>query len=161
MEEIDAAFTGILERHATAEEAQRSRAWNHRKREPCPADYEETLARHATWKAEQTNALVRARLDRAVEESGRVADRLSSNPDYLKGFAAGLEAMKSIRPEGCSELLAGDFASLPAARGGAMHASGARGANSTLTPQTCRRTCSSLRGSGVPRPSRSRSRVGR
>lgn len=119
VEDLDAALTGVLERHATADEAQRSRAWNRRERASYPADYEETLARHEAWKAEQSNAKVQARLDRAIDEGGRVADRLSGDPDCLKGFAAGVEAMKAARPERCSDLMARDFARLPATRGGA------------------------------------------
>jgi hypothetical protein len=124
VDDIDTALRGVLERYATAEEAERSRAWNRRERASYPADYEETLARHAAWKAEQVNARVQARLDRAMEESGRVADRLNGDPEYLKGFAAGVEGMKSARPEGCEDLMARDFAKLPATRGGVTYASG-------------------------------------
>lgn len=109
---IDSTLRPVLERFPTQEEARGSRTWNRRKREPYPADYERTLADYAAWKTEQANAAVQARIDKALEESGRLADRLTDDPDYLKGFAAGVERLRSKELEGCRDLMAADFAGL-------------------------------------------------
>jgi hypothetical protein len=111
-EGIDAALKPVLERYPTQDEAQRARTWNHRKRDPYPADYQQTLADYAVWKAEQANAAVQARLDKAQEEAARLVDRLSDDHDYLKGFAAGVERMRSVELTECRALMAADFAGL-------------------------------------------------
>ena len=112
---IDTALRPILKRHASQDEAMQAKAWNHRKRDAYPADYDQTLAEHAVWKAEQANAAVQARIDKAMTETTRLADRVSANPDYLKGFAAGIEAMRAVDLSRCGELMSRDFSSLPPA----------------------------------------------
>jgi hypothetical protein len=106
---IEAALRPVLRRHATREEAARSRAWNGRRREPYPEDYDRTLAEHAAWKAETANAAIQARIERAAEETTRIADRISSDPDYLRGFAAGVEEARAIDLSECGALLGLDF----------------------------------------------------
>ena len=106
---IDAAIQAVLARFTTREEATRSRSWNRRQRDPYPEDYDRTLARHAAWKAQTANAAVQARIDQASEETSRIADRLTGDPEYLKGFALGIEAVRSIDLSRCGDLLARDF----------------------------------------------------
>ena len=60
------------------DEARESDAWNGREVEPLPADYDLTLARHAVWKAEQTNAAVEEALHRAISDAADVAEDMSS-----------------------------------------------------------------------------------
>ena len=60
---IERSLRPILERYATEDEARSTRAYNQRVRESYPDDYEETLASHAAWTAEQTNAAVQAKID--------------------------------------------------------------------------------------------------
>jgi hypothetical protein len=109
---IEAALRPIVERYSSQGEAQQSRSWNQRKRESYPADYQRTLADYQAWKAQQVNAGIQARLDRALDETTRLTDRLTSDRDYLAGFAAGVEAMKAIDLSRCGELMARDFGNL-------------------------------------------------
>jgi len=106
---IDEVLRPVLKRYTSQEEATGTRAWNHRQRDPYPEDYERTLAAHAAWKAEQANAAIQARIDRAAEETSRITDRVSSDVDYLKGFSAGIEAVRSIDLSRCSDILSRDF----------------------------------------------------
>src|SRR5262249_55787999 len=95
VEGIENALKPVLRRFESQDEALQTKSFNHRKRDAYPADYEVTLARHAAWQVQQANAAIQARLDRSMEETGRLTDRITSDPDYLKGFAAGVEAMKA------------------------------------------------------------------
>ena len=102
---VESLLKPVLERHASEEQARASKAWNKRRREAYPADYEETLARHAVWKAEQTNAAVQAGIDRLIDETSRIPDRISDDPDYLAGFVKGVEAGRAPHPVACSDLM--------------------------------------------------------
>ncbi len=109
---IETAIQAILTRFSTREEATGSRSWNRRQRDSYPEDYDRTLAEHAAWKARTANAAVQARIDQASQETSRIADRISSDPDYLKGFALGIEAVRSIDLSRCGDLLARDFGNI-------------------------------------------------
>jgi len=109
---VNTILASALERHPSAELARLSGSWNRRQRQPYPADYELTLARHATWKAEQVNIAVQAQLDRAAEEARRSADGVRRDPDYLDGLAVGIEAARSWYAPGCDELVDLSFSSL-------------------------------------------------
>jgi hypothetical protein len=85
------ALAALLELHPDAPSAERSPSWSGRRREEYPEGYEETLAEHARWKAAQVNVAVQERLEEAIEEASRVNDRLRDDPEYLAGFAAGVE----------------------------------------------------------------------
>jgi len=106
---IEAALRPLLRRHTTREEATRSRAWNGRRRDPYPEDYDRTLAEHAAWKAKMANAAIQARIENAAEETNRIADRISSDPDYLRGFAVGIEEARTLDLSECGALLSLDF----------------------------------------------------
>jgi len=113
-ERADAAATEtrlaeLLELHASEREAEASSAWNGRRREPFPEGYEQTLAAYESWKAAQTNAAVQARMDDAIEEAARINDRLRSDPEYLEGFAAGVEKAKDRHHGDCPGLLRSTF----------------------------------------------------
>jgi hypothetical protein len=112
---LDQALRGILERYATEEEAQQSPDWNGREIEPYPDGYERTLAELAVWRAEQANLRVEAKLDEARQKTGRLAYSVSTDPDYLEGFARGIEAARESDPRDCPALLAIDL-------GGSSHA---------------------------------------
>lgn len=106
----EAAVSALLELHPSPEAAEAAAGWNRRRREPYPEDYERTLAEHAAWKAEQVNAEVQEKLDRASEEGIRVADRIDDDPEYLQGFAAGVErARHTYRRDDCEALLDTSF----------------------------------------------------
>ena len=109
---IDAALQALVRRFNSQDEAMQAKTWNHRKREAYPADYDRTLAEHAAWKAQQANLAIQARIDKAREETSRLADRVTSDPDYLKGFAAGIEAMRAVDLGQCNDLMTRDFANV-------------------------------------------------
>jgi len=112
---IDAALAAVLQRFNSQDDALQAKAFNRRKRDAYPADYDRTLAEHAAWKARQANAEVQARLDKALEETARLTDRVSSDPDYLKGFSAGVEAMRAVDLGQCRELMSRDFTNIASA----------------------------------------------
>jgi uncharacterized protein YukE len=87
------------------EEAQLSDAWNGRQVEAFPDDYEETLQRHAAWKAEQTNAAVHRAINHALNEAAEVAQDIDDDEDYLSGFGAGAEKMADFGVTNCGSLL--------------------------------------------------------
>lgn len=109
---VDTALRPILRRHASVDEAMQAKTWNHRQRDPYPADYDQTLAEHRIWKAEQANAAIQARIDQAMAETTRLADRVSSDSDYLKGLAAGIEAMRAVDLGRCGDHMSRDFKSV-------------------------------------------------
>jgi hypothetical protein len=82
-----------------------SDGWNGRETEPLPDDYEETLQRHAVWKAEQTNAAVHKGIDRALSEAAEATDDIDDDADYLAGFGAGAEKMTDFTVTDCGSLL--------------------------------------------------------
>ncbi len=90
-EDLHSLLATVLERYTGEREARAARTWNGRVREPYPGDYEETLASHRRWKAEQLNVAVAEKRDLALEEAGRLLDRFSDDPDYHTGFAAGVD----------------------------------------------------------------------
>ncbi len=99
----------VLERHSSVEEARQAESWNQRMREPYPDDYERTLAQHDAWKAAQHNAAVQALLGTALDEAGRIPDRIREDPDYMAGFAAGVEISRDRYWNGCEKAIAGAF----------------------------------------------------
>jgi hypothetical protein len=98
-------LAALLERHGAAREAEASKTWNGRRREPFPEDYEQTLAEYRVWKAAQANAAVQARMDRAIEDAARVKERIRDDPEYLSGFAAGVEKVRDHYFGDCGSLV--------------------------------------------------------
>lgn len=107
--EVEAALLESVERHETEASARRSEAWNRRERDPYPRDYEETLARHAAWKAEEVNRALAATRLAALDEAAQALSRVTDDPDYLAGFAAGVEAQRRRSAPGCSSLAGAGF----------------------------------------------------
>ena len=97
--------------YASRDDAELSDDWNGREMEPLPDDYEETLQRHAMWKAEQTNAAVRDGINHALSESAEAIEDLDDDADYLAGFAEGAERMASFSVTNCDSLLSVSFTS--------------------------------------------------
>jgi hypothetical protein len=110
---VEDLLVRVLERHATERAALDSRNWNGRERDPYPEDYERTLAELAVWRANRVNEGVQAKLDYALEETTRLAYRVSSDPAYLEGFARGVEAARSESLRDCPVLLALDLGGPP------------------------------------------------
>jgi hypothetical protein len=108
-EQVEARLAELLELHGSDREAEASTLWNQRRREPFPEGYEQTLAAYEVWKTNQKNAAVQARMDAAIEEASRITDRIHSDPEYLKGFADGMDKVRD-RPSGdCGNLASASF----------------------------------------------------
>ncbi|HBL32101.1 MAG TPA: hypothetical protein DD490_35200 [Acidobacteria bacterium] len=122
---VDRRLAELLERVGSVREAEASPGWNGRRRASYPPDYEETLAAHAAWKAAQVNAAVQARMDDAIEEAARVTDRVRAEPDYLDGFAAGLDKARDLYYGDCPSLLTKTFS--PSSGGGGKSSDWRRG----------------------------------
>lgn len=115
-EQVEARLGEILERHDSAARAEASETWNGRRREPFPENYEQTLAAYRTWKAQQANAAVQVRMEAAIEEAARVRDRFRPDPEYLEGFAAGMEEVRDRYFGDCAALV--DLSFSPDSRSG-------------------------------------------
>jgi hypothetical protein len=103
---IERNLRPILERYAMEDEARRARAYNQRVRQPYPDDYEHTLARHAAWKAEQTNLSVQAKIDSALDATAGIVSRMSSDYSFLTSFAKGVETGKTVSLNSCRGMMA-------------------------------------------------------
>jgi hypothetical protein len=112
VESVDRIAAGVVRRYATREAAVASGGWNAREPEPMPEDYAVTLARHAAWKAEQTNRAVDDRRRVAMEQIKLAGTTIDSDPDYLQGLASGVEAMRRWSEQDCPRLLGRDFAAV-------------------------------------------------
>lgn len=108
-EQVQARLDELLELHGSPQEAEASRAWNGRRREPFPEGYEQTLAAYEVWKATQKNAAVQARIDTAIEEASRIGERVHSDPDYLQGLAEGLDKGRDRYLGDCGSLVSASF----------------------------------------------------
>jgi hypothetical protein len=106
---VFARLEEVLEVFPSLEAARGAERWNGRRREPYPDDYQETLARYAVWQAEQVNVAVAARSDQALGDAIRGVDRVRSEPAYLDGFAAGVEAARSWSERSCDTLVSVTF----------------------------------------------------
>lgn len=95
----------VLTVFPTLDDARSADNWNGRAIVPLPVGYEETLQRHAVWKAEQTNAAVNRGIDDALSAAARIADDLDDDSEYLEGFSEGAESMSSFSTTDCTALL--------------------------------------------------------
>ena len=103
--------TGRLKVFPSRAAAEESGLWNGRERRPLPADYDLTLALHARWKAEQINASIAEAIEHAGDEADETVDDIDRDPEYLDGFAAGVEEMRSLSIDDCSRLVDASFRS--------------------------------------------------
>lgn len=92
-----------------ADAAQQSEFWNQRERAPYPADYEQTLAQHAIWKAEQTNRAVQDHMDQSVEEALLAVQRVQTDTDFALGFVTGIREITGQSRGDCDDLLQDTF----------------------------------------------------
>ncbi len=106
---IDRLLAAVAERFAAEAEARDSSSWNGRGDDSYPRDYALTLARHAVWRAEQTNLTIDERLDAAMDQVEDLAEQVDDDPDYLNGFAAGTHEMREWNERACEKLLGGGF----------------------------------------------------
>ncbi len=105
LSEIDLRLTTF----GSLEAARSSELWSGRERDPFPEDYELTLIQHDIWKAEERNLVIQTRSDEALQTALEVASDIRTDPEYLKGFADGVEDMKSWSEDDCDRLISADF----------------------------------------------------
>jgi len=108
---VMAAIGSALTLYPTQSAAFDSTDWNGRERDPYPDDYDLTLARYEIWKAEQTNAAVAAGIEKATAEASDVAEDIERDAEYLDGFAAGAEELRSLDIDDCGRLIDALFSS--------------------------------------------------
>ena len=106
---VVARLDDLITLYPSLDDARDADGWNGREMEQLPADYDQTLARYAAWKADQTNAAVGEAVRRALDDAADVAEDLSDDADYLAGFAKGSEKMSSFSTTDCSSLLSTSF----------------------------------------------------
>ncbi|MES1243237.1 MAG: hypothetical protein ABUT39_16620 [Acidobacteriota bacterium] len=106
---VEARLGELFDLHDSRQEAEASPGWNRRRREPFPKNYEQTLAAYESWKAAQVNAAVMARLDSAIEDAARLNDRIRSEPEYLEGFAKGVDRGQDRVQGDCPSLARASF----------------------------------------------------
>lgn len=106
---VEARLGDLLELHETARKAEESSAWNGRRREPFPEDYDRTLAAYESYKAERRNTAVQELMDEAAEESSRITSRMRSNPEYMEGFSEGVKEVRNHSYGNCESLLSNSF----------------------------------------------------
>jgi hypothetical protein len=112
VEWVERALGEVAQKFETERAARGSDAWNGRGPDEYPDDYEMTLARHAVWKAEETNRTIEARIDASLATAETIAGRVKSNTFYLAGFAAGTKVLREWREHDCGKLIGGNFASV-------------------------------------------------
>jgi hypothetical protein len=93
------------------EDARTSPLWNGRERDPYPENYERTLIQHEIWKAEERNLEIQARADDALHTALQAASGVGDDPEYLKGFADGVQDMKFWSEDDCDRLISSTFSS--------------------------------------------------
>lgn len=112
-EALDTFLLRVMERYQGREAAEGSSVWSRRRREPYPDDYDQVLAAHRVWKAEQHNVAVQAKIDAALEDAGKVIARVDGDDAaYADGLAKGIEAMKRTELGNCNRLMATRLESL-------------------------------------------------
>jgi hypothetical protein len=124
--QVEARLGELVELHPSAREAEASSSWNGRRREPFPEGYEKTLAAYETFRANRTNAAVQARMDTAIEEASRITDRVRSDPEYLQGFAAGIDRVRNQSFGDCGSRIGSGYFS-PVSGGGGKGSDWKRG----------------------------------
>ncbi|MFP5284827.1 MAG: hypothetical protein ACLGI9_03725, partial [Thermoanaerobaculia bacterium] len=78
-----------------------------------------------SWKAARTNAAIQARMEEAIEEASRISDRIRSAPEYLEGFAAGVDKQRDRSFGDCGSLPGSSFS--PDSAGGGKSSDWRRG----------------------------------
>lgn len=103
---VERLLRPVVERHSTEDGARASKEFNERECDPYPSDYSKTVAKHAAWRAEQTNLAIRTSIDHLVDEASRITERIGEDPDYISGFVQGVEAGRAPHPVACPDLMA-------------------------------------------------------
>jgi hypothetical protein len=87
-----AAIAAAVSLHDHEEAAKADPAWNRRKVEAYPANWEATKKEWEGWKRSQQNRRVREKIEEIATQSDRILDYMPSDAKYLASFGAGAEA---------------------------------------------------------------------
>lgn len=87
----------------------------------------DAIAAHREWKAAETQQAVDARMAAWSAQTARLSSSIENDPDYLAGFARGVEEGRASSVKSCEELARTSPAPYwPAASGAALAAKGGR-----------------------------------
>lgn len=105
VEEIEAFVADVVGRYPDRRAAEAAPEYNGRRVEPYPEGYEQTLAAHREWKAEELRRQLQERLAETLQEASRIVERIQEDPAYEDGFTSGLRAYRaSSRSTECQKL---------------------------------------------------------
>jgi len=65
----------------------------------------EAVAAHQEWKVEQASRAYEARMSQWVSQTTRLSGQISTDPDYLDGFARGVEAGRAGPARACADIV--------------------------------------------------------
>jgi hypothetical protein len=105
VEEVDRFLATVAQRFSTKDAALDSSDWNGREADEYPADYEQTLAHHAVWSAEELNRGIDDQLNQSLLTANELAREVDPHPIYLAGFAEGARMMREWRERDCGRLV--------------------------------------------------------
>ena len=109
MDDVERRLLEVVERHESETAARRSRAWNRRERDEYPPGYEETVARHKAWQAEEINRGLAVSRTAALDAANQALERVTDDPHYLAGFSAGVDAQRGRPTPSCPDLAGARF----------------------------------------------------
>lgn len=89
--------------------AKKDPAWNRRKVEPFPANWEATKREWEVWKRSQRNRRVREKTESVLEQADRVLAYMANDEKYLASFGAGARARDSESWSSCEAMLDAGF----------------------------------------------------
>lgn len=89
--------------------AKKDAAWNRRKVEPFPADWEATRRRWEEWRRSQRNQRVREKTESVLEQADRLLSYMPSDEKYLASFGAGARSRSSESWSDCEAMLGASF----------------------------------------------------
>ncbi len=104
-----ATIEEVLELQPSPAVARRSPAYNGRRVEPLPADWEQTRRAHAVWKAARVNDAVRAKIARLLDDAASVLTYMPSDAGYLESFGDGARARRNESWSNCDAMLEASF----------------------------------------------------
>jgi len=105
VEDVDRILAQVAQRFTTEDDAVATSDWNGREADEYPQDYQETVARHAVWRAEETNRHIDAQIDKSLVVANELAREIDGTPAYLAGLAAGSRQMREWRERDCNRLI--------------------------------------------------------
>lgn len=100
-----AAIAALLEVHPNAAEARRAAAFNGRRVEAYPPNWERTRAEYEVWHAARVNSAIQERIDTLLREAQDVVDRGRDDEAYQRCFGKGARGRSYQSFSSCESLL--------------------------------------------------------